>query len=122
MGRGTAAQAELQVLFLREGVGYLLGRADGEGEEVPTLSHYDGGPDVDRVDLNVLSGRLTPNGQAVSPPSLAAVGRSIVKGGRDVVYLRLVDPLVDALLKVLEDDGDLEPTKGEEGYECSCGF
>uniref|UniRef100_A0A672TZT9 Uncharacterized protein n=1 Tax=Strigops habroptila TaxID=2489341 RepID=A0A672TZT9_STRHB len=87
LAAGTAGDAELQVLLLREGSRHLLGCPDGEGELAAGLAHRDGGADVFRTDLHV-------------PPT-------VLKGSREVAYLSLIDLLVDALLHVLEYDGEL---------------
>uniref|UniRef100_A0A8B9PR12 Uncharacterized protein n=1 Tax=Apteryx owenii TaxID=8824 RepID=A0A8B9PR12_APTOW len=106
---GAAAHAELQVLLFREGARHLLGCPDGEGELAPSLADGNGGADVLCPDLHVLPGRVFPDSQAASPWPLAAVDRAILKGSGKVVYLSLVDLLVNAFLHVLEYDGILCP-------------
>uniref|UniRef100_A0A8B9MMU9 Uncharacterized protein n=1 Tax=Accipiter nisus TaxID=211598 RepID=A0A8B9MMU9_9AVES len=105
---GAASHAELQVLLLREGARHLLGCPDGEGELTAGLTDSDGGADVLRLDFYMLPGTALPDNQAAPTRPLAPVHRAILKGCWEVVYLSLVDLLVDAFLHVLEDDGELQ--------------
>uniref|UniRef100_A0A8C7E506 Uncharacterized protein n=1 Tax=Naja naja TaxID=35670 RepID=A0A8C7E506_NAJNA len=111
----AAAHAQLQVLLLSEGAGHLLGHADGEGQLLPCPAHRNGGADVGRPDLHVLPGSPFEDAEAVPARPLPPVQRAIHKSCREVVSLGLIDFLVNALLHVLEDDGDLE--RREEGQQ-----
>uniref|UniRef100_A0A8B9SZG8 Uncharacterized protein n=1 Tax=Anas platyrhynchos TaxID=8839 RepID=A0A8B9SZG8_ANAPL len=107
LAAGAAPHAELQVLLLREGARHLLGRPDGEGELAAGLADGDGGADVLGSDLHVPPGAELPDGQTAAPRPLAAVHRAVLEGGGQVADFGLVNLLVDALLHVLEDDGEL---------------
>uniref|UniRef100_A0A8D0F4V2 Uncharacterized protein n=1 Tax=Strix occidentalis caurina TaxID=311401 RepID=A0A8D0F4V2_STROC len=98
LAAGATSHAELQVLLLREGSRHLLGCPDGEGELAAGLSHGDGGADVLRADLHVPPGAALPDGQAAPARPLAPVHRAVLEGCREVVYLSLVDLLVDPSL------------------------
>uniref|UniRef100_A0A8C8AVW0 Uncharacterized protein n=1 Tax=Otus sunia TaxID=257818 RepID=A0A8C8AVW0_9STRI len=112
LAAGATSHAELQVLLLREGSRHLLGCPDGEGELAAGLADGDGGADVLGADLHVPPGAALPDGQAAPARPLAPVHRAVLEGCREVVYLSLVDLLVDAFLHVLEDDGELR--RGEQ--------
>uniref|UniRef100_A0A8C5SN45 Uncharacterized protein n=1 Tax=Laticauda laticaudata TaxID=8630 RepID=A0A8C5SN45_LATLA len=113
-GRATA-HAQLQVLLLSEGASHLLGHADGEGKLLPCPAHHNGGANVGRPDLHVLPRSPFEDAEAVSTRPFPPVQRAIHKSHWEVVCLSLIDFLVNALLHVLEDDGDLE--RREEGWQ-----
>lgn len=118
LAAGAAPHAELQVLLLREGARHLLGRPDGEGELAAGLADGDGGADVLGSDLHVPPGAELPDGQTAAPRPLAAVHRAVLEGGGQVADFGLVNLLVDALLHVLEDDGELRRAQRGAGWWC----
>uniref|UniRef100_A0A8D2JC66 Uncharacterized protein n=1 Tax=Varanus komodoensis TaxID=61221 RepID=A0A8D2JC66_VARKO len=103
----AAPHAQLQVLLLREGADHVPRRADGEGQLRPRLAHRDGGADVGGPDLHVLPGRALADAQAAAPGALPAVDRAVLERRRQTVHRGPVDLLVDAVLHVLKDDGEL---------------
>uniref|UniRef100_A0A670YYM0 Uncharacterized protein n=1 Tax=Pseudonaja textilis TaxID=8673 RepID=A0A670YYM0_PSETE len=111
----ATAHAQLQVLLLSEGASHLLGHADGEGQLLPCPAHNNGGADVGCPDLHVLPGSPFEDAEAVPARPFPPVQRAIHKSRWEVVCLGLIDFLVNALLHVLEDDGDLE--RREEGWQ-----
>uniref|UniRef100_A0A803SUV7 Uncharacterized protein n=1 Tax=Anolis carolinensis TaxID=28377 RepID=A0A803SUV7_ANOCA len=113
LAKGAAPDAQLEVLFLCEGPGHLFSRSDGEGELPPCLAHGDGGADVSRMDLHVAPGYVFADAQAGPTGPLPAVDRAVLKSRWQVVHLCFVDLLVNALLHVLEYDGQLQRKKGD---------
>uniref|UniRef100_A0A8D2JI51 Uncharacterized protein n=1 Tax=Varanus komodoensis TaxID=61221 RepID=A0A8D2JI51_VARKO len=106
--RRAAPHAQLQVLLVREGGRHLGGRPDGEGQVAAHLAHGDGGADVRGADLHLLPRLALADEQPAAPGPLAARHGAVHEGGRQVPRLGLVDPLLGALRRALEDDGELQ--------------
>lgn len=117
LGERAAPLAQLQVLLGAEGVHYGPRGAHRQAQGAAALPHHDRGADVGGVDLGVPPGGIGAHLQAVVPTPLAAGDGAVDERRGNVVQLRVVDLLLDALAPVFEDDSYLRSRGTEELYK-----